>query len=406
MSISHTIHVADRVPCIPPKKIKEIAARYPTPFYLYSEQQILSDWNAVSDSFSWQEGYRNYFPMRENYNPSILKLLWNSGCGILACGRSELILASRCGFAGDRLLYQPVRIDPEAEAIASELKASWLITSPELLMTAPADVVFLRYAPDTSTNPEFRRSKFDRIKTGLNKSQLFDILFTLHVRRTPVVGLELQMRPFDLQPDACVSRIKILHSLVDEIYRRTDVEIKILNPGDDTVPDRLRQISDGLLNFMRGLPEERRPAIHTTFSHMILNPGSFLVSNVIAVRELQQKYMVLDVSCGQFLRAAWHNSHHDICIIRRRRTRAEERAYIFSGMMPESYDRLSSDFYIAKAAPGDLCLIFDTGCGTRSMPMLQHFTSICPEYLLRSNGALEQIGAGKSEEEVLEFLTT
>lgn len=400
------IRFTDNLPCIPPKTIKDIAAEHPTPFYLYSEKQILSDWNAVAACFAWQNQYRNYFPIKENYNPTILQCLWSAGCCILACGKAELLLARRCGFSGDRLMYQPVRVDPETEEIASELQTAWLITSPELLMNAPANMVILRYAPDTNSHPQFRRNQFDRLKTGLNKSQLFDILFTLHVRKTPIVGLELQMKPFDMNPDACLSRIKLLYSLVHEIRERTDIRIAILNPGDDTVPSRLRQISDGIRSFMEELPEEFRPDIHTTFSHMILNPGSYLVCEVIAVRNLQQDHLVLNTSCGQYLRAVLLNSDHNVYVIRRRRTRAEEINYFLVGQFPEGYDRLSSDTYFAKASPGDLCVIFNMGCSARSMPMLYHFTPICPEYLLLNDGTVAQIGAGKSEEEIMEFLTT
>jgi diaminopimelate decarboxylase len=400
------LRFTDNTPCIPPNIIKEIAAEYPTPFYLYSEKQILADWNAVINAFSWQDRFRNYFPMRENYNPVILKTLWNAGCGILACGRSELLLAKRLGFCGDRLIYQPMRIDPDTEEIAAELDVSWLITAPELLMTVSASTVILRYAPDTKSHPRFKHTCFDRLKSGLNKYELFDTLLTLHVRNTPVVGLELQMKAFDLQSDACLTRIKLLYSLVDEILQRTDVKIAILNPGDDTVPGRLNTISDGLKNFIQTVPETSRPMIHTTFSHMILNPGSYLVSEVISVRDLQQNHLVLDASCGQFLRGALLNSSHDICIIRRRRTKTEQRCCFVDGATPENYDRLSSDMYSIKATPEDLCVIFDMGCSTRSMPMLQHFTPICPEFMLHADGTVEQIAAGKSDEEILEFLTT
>lgn len=329
------IRFTDKLPCIPPKMIKEIAAEHPAPFYLYSEKQILSDLNAVFTCFAWQDQYRNYFPMKENYNP-----------------------------------------------------------------------VILRYAPDSKEHPQFRRANFDRLKTGLNKSELLDILFTLRVRKTPVVGLELQMKPFDLHPDACLTRVKLLYSLVHEIRERTDIKIAILNPGDDTVPGRLQHISDGICSFMKEIPLEIRPQIHTTFSHMILNPGSYLISEVTAVRNLQQSHLVLNSSCGQFLRAALFNSDHDAYVVRTRRTRAIETNYALVGINPENFDRLSADTYYAKAAPGDLFVIFDMGCSARSMPMLYHFTSICPEYILHIDGTVAQIGAGKSEDEVMEFLTT
>lgn len=391
-------------------QIKVIASGRPTPFYLYSEEEISCGLQYVNSCFSWQTDFLNYFPMKDNPNPVILKYLWNSGSGILTCGRAELLLAIRCGFSGTRLMYQPVCKDLDAEQLASELKVSWLITSPEYLPHCQADTVLLRVYPD---HGPVGNSDLLRIRSGFPMKQLVDALQILKIRRIPHIGLELQMKAFDLRPQAYVNKAAILLSMLDELKQRTGVSICICNLGDDPGPISnpdlgiltLDEASNRIKELVEGMGE-KRPAIHTGLGRQILGRSAMLVSRVIEIRQLRQPYLVLDASYGQFVRPALLSAEHDISIIRTKRSAAETQVYRIIGRTPDDLDKLSPGKHVLQASPGDLCIIHDVGCSGHSMPMLHRFQGICPEYLLRCSGEVEQIGRGKTEEEIMEFLTS
>ena len=57
------------------EKAQEIAAMYPTPFYLYDEAGIRKNAQAVKDAFAWNPGFREYFAVKATPNPSLINIL-------------------------------------------------------------------------------------------------------------------------------------------------------------------------------------------------------------------------------------------------------------------------------------------------------------------------------------------
>lgn len=79
--------------------------------------------------------------------------------------------------------------------------------------------------------------------------------------------------------------------------------------------------------------------------------------------------------------------------------------YAVVGQQPELFDRFSGSCVLPEAQVGDYCLIHDVGCSGISMPSLYGVSSLCPVCLLEENGDLTLLSKGRSEEEVLGFLT-
>ena len=61
------------------KLLKEL----PTPFYLYDRSGICAEAAALQAAFSWNDGFRQYFPARLNPTPGLLRLLRETDCYVL-----------------------------------------------------------------------------------------------------------------------------------------------------------------------------------------------------------------------------------------------------------------------------------------------------------------------------------
>ena len=391
------------------KIIIELAKSSSEPFYLYDEAVILRNRKTVDDCFFWQDGYINYFPVRENPNPSLLSVLWNAGSGVLACGSTELSLCKRLGFSGDRVMYQPDIPDAEGAAIALEMDAVWLVTSPSLLPTKPCNTVILRYCPDQPT----RSAVSSRTKNGLTKAELLDMLRILHVRKVPRIGLEVQLKSFDYSAHAYSNKAKVLFTLLEEIILQSEAQISIVNLGDavrQDIKDTSIQFSfEQEITFIRKLYEKlplpHRPVIQTALSRHILESAGVLVSRVIEIRHLHQKQLILNVSAAQFLRPALFRSSKNISILAMSKKPAPPpQLYNVVGTIPEEFDRLVPDRVLLSPTVNDICVIHDVGCGARSMPMLYRFCPICAEYSINTDGNVRKIAEGRSSAEVMEFL--
>ena len=57
------------------EQLERIAAEYPTPFHLYDEQGIRENARRLMRAFSWNPGFKEYFAVKANPNPAILKIL-------------------------------------------------------------------------------------------------------------------------------------------------------------------------------------------------------------------------------------------------------------------------------------------------------------------------------------------
>ena len=84
-----------KTPFVTKSQLDEIVKRYPTPFHLYDERGIRANARAVNAAFSWNEGFREYFAVKANPNPSILKIFREEGCGADCSSLTELMLAEK-----------------------------------------------------------------------------------------------------------------------------------------------------------------------------------------------------------------------------------------------------------------------------------------------------------------------
>ena len=57
------------------EQVQQIVKEIPTPFHLYDEAGIRANAKAVKEAFAWNPGFREYFAVKANPNPFILKIV-------------------------------------------------------------------------------------------------------------------------------------------------------------------------------------------------------------------------------------------------------------------------------------------------------------------------------------------
>lgn len=77
--------------------INKVIKRYPTPFHIYDEKGI----RETARKFS----FKNYFAVKANPNPYILKILKEEKMGTDCSSLPELILAEKVGFKGEDIMF-------------------------------------------------------------------------------------------------------------------------------------------------------------------------------------------------------------------------------------------------------------------------------------------------------------
>ena len=81
----------EKKPFVTLEQLKEIEKTYPTPFHIYDEKGFMENARKVSEAFSWNKGFREYFAVKAEPNPFIIKKLKEAGCGVDCSSYTELM---------------------------------------------------------------------------------------------------------------------------------------------------------------------------------------------------------------------------------------------------------------------------------------------------------------------------
>ena len=93
-------------PFVTKDKLEEIIREIPTPFHLYDEKGIRENAEKVMKAFSWNPGFKEYFAVKANPNPYLIKILGEYGCGCDCSSLTELMLSEAMGFGGDDIIWR------------------------------------------------------------------------------------------------------------------------------------------------------------------------------------------------------------------------------------------------------------------------------------------------------------
>ncbi len=58
-------------PFVTLEQLREIAAKYPTPFHLYDERGIRENARRLAAAFAWNKGFREFFAVKATPTPAI-----------------------------------------------------------------------------------------------------------------------------------------------------------------------------------------------------------------------------------------------------------------------------------------------------------------------------------------------
>lgn len=404
-------YLPDRI-FAPDDTVRELAETEKTPFYLYDQSGIQSAVQRLHSSFSDMPAHQNYIPVRENPNPQILKLLCAGGTGVCACSAVELKLACACGFSGSQLLYEPNRRDPEAEALALEADAVWLINGEALLPQRLPTKVLLRYHPADRNLTPLQRSVVGKSKHGISRENLLALAGRLHRQRTQI-GLAMQVSTYSIHHGFWARKASILLELAAELRRTAEVPVWACFIGEGPGLGYRPQAqscdwsteAEAVCAIFTALPEEERPVLLTGVCRRLLEPYGILVTKILEKRTNLRTFLVVDAGICQYLRPSLLQAYRHISVLGRREIE-NRRRYSIVGPLPDSFDFLDAKGrMLPQVVPGDYCVVHDVGCGSRAMAMLYGFQPVAAEYLYTPDGSFIPIAPGRTEEEVQQFLT-
>lgn len=402
-------------PFVSAEKLREIAARYPTPFYLYDEKGIRENVRRLKRAFAWNKGYREYFAVKATPNPFLLKILQEEGCGTDCSSLTELMLADACGFSGGDIMFSS-NDTPDADfLLARKLGANINLddfTHIDILnrLAGIPETICCRYNPGGT----FRISNSimdnpGESKYGFTRAQLSEGIPKLQKLGAQNFGLHAFLASNTSGSEYYPVLAEILFRTAAELHRETGAHFAFINlSGGIGIPYRPEQEPADIRKVGEGVREAFEkilvPAgmgdvsLYTELGRYILGPYGCLVATAIREKHIYKEYIGLDACAANLMRPAMYGAYHHITVAGKEDAPCDHK-YDVTGGLCENNDKFAVDRMLPKIDMGDLVVIHDAGAHGHSMGYNYNGKLRSAEVLLREDGSTQLIRRAETPED-------
>ncbi|MBE6014229.1 MAG: diaminopimelate decarboxylase [Lachnospiraceae bacterium] len=396
-----------KIPFVSNKKLREIVKKYPTPFHIYDEKGIRENVQALNEAFSWNEGFKEYFAVKANPNPFILKIFQEYGCGCDCSSLTELMLAHSLGFEGEDIMFSS-NATPDNEFIyANKIGATINLddfTHIEVLdkLVGIPETISCRFNPGglfTISN-----SIMDNpgdAKYGFTKEQLIEGFKILKSKGAKYFGIHAFLASNTVTNEYYPTLAKTLFETAVELVEKTGVELKFVNLSGgigipytpEQEPNDIRVIGDAVrvvYEEIFGAAGLYDVAIYTELGRFMMGPYGALVSTAIREKHTHKEYIGLDACAVNLMRPAMYGAYHHITVMGKENAPCDHK-YDVTGSLCENNDKFAIDRMLPKIDIGDLIYIHDTGAHGFAMGYNYNGKLKSAEILLREDGSTQLI---------------
>jgi diaminopimelate decarboxylase len=413
----------DRLPLISPS-LRRAALRFGTPAYVTDLAEVAAAVGALTASFP--DPWLRAFSLKANDVGGVVSEIEQLGLDANVVSRGEWAIATRAGFANDRITFEGVgKTDADLRAAVAASAAGrplrWLavesLDEVEVLVAlasrgsldgaSPLELLF-------RLNPEVAPETHAGLAVGSSASKFgmtADELSSAVQRVASVPGLVArgvhlhvgsQLRAVDAWRDAVRRGLAVLALLRGSLDSFDTLDVGggfPIVPLSDGAPTPAR-FAQELGPLIEAIPPDRRPR------RFAIEPGRFvvaragyLVARVLHVRERDGRQIVLDAGMTELIRPALYGAHHDVVALtslgKPLAINLATGAPTPSGLEParlegpicESTDHLG-DHLLPPLRRGDLVVIRDAGGYGASLASTYNGRPRPPQLLLAADGSI------------------
>ncbi len=397
-----------KTPFVSLEKILEIVKEYPTPFHIYDERGIRRNVEALKKAFAWNPGFREYFAVKANPNPYIVRLLKDWGCGCDCSSLTELMIAKAVGCGpGDIMFSSNVTPAEEYEYAYQEQGIINLddITHIDFLEKTIGTIpktISCRYNPgglfkisnDIMDNP-------GDAKYGMTTEQLFDAFRILKSKGAEEFGIHAFLASNTVTNEYYPMLAKILFEIAVKLQKETGCHITFINLSGgigipyhpDQEPNDIYAIGEGVRQVYEEVLEPAGMgdvAIYTELGRYMTGPFGALVTQAVHEKHTHKEYIGCDACAVNLMRPAMYGAYHHITVLGREQAPCTK-TYDVTGSLCENNDKFAIDRQLPEISVGDYLFIHDTGAHGFSMGYNYNGKLRSSEILLHEDGSHELI---------------
>ena len=410
-----------KTPFVTRDQLEQICKDYPTPFHIYDEAGIRETARNVYKAFSWNPGFREYFAVKATPTPRILKILKEEGCGVDCSSLTELMMAQRCGFSGDQIMFSANDTPAEEFVLADELGATinlddfTHIDFLEKTIGHIPETISCRFNPGGVFQLGESKEGFQVMdnpgdsKYGFTREQLFEGFKLLKAKGARRFGIHSFLASNTISNDYYPALAGQLFELAVELKRETGADIRFINlSGGVGVPYRPEQPENDIFAISEGVRKKYEEilvpagmgdvAIYTEMGRYMLAAHGHLVTRAIHAKHTYKEYIGVDACAANLMRPAMYGAYHHITVMGKENAPCDHK-YDVVGSLCENNDKFAIDRMLPEIENGDLLVIHDTGAHGFSMGYNYNGRLRSAELLLREDGSVEMMRRAETPED-------
>ena len=402
--------------------VEKLTEQYPTPFYLYDERTLRRTARHFNDAFAWNPGFKEYFAVKANPNPELLKILLSENFGGDCSSLPELILCERVGITGENIMFTANNTPASEFVKASELGAVINlddITHIDFLERCRGgslpELLSFRWNPGELRNVESVIGNPVEAKYGLTTKQMFDAYKTAKQRGVKRFGMHTMVASNLLDNNFFVQTARSVFEFALEIFRETGARIEFVNLGGgfgiayhpDQTPLDLKKIGEGICNEYEKhiLPSELGDMkIFTESGRYIAAESGTLITRAVHEKNIYKKYIGVDACMANLMRPGMYGAYHHITVLGKETAPITETVDVV-GSLCENCDKFAVDRLLPKIEIGDLLAIHDAGAHGYAMGFQYNGKLRCAELLLQEDGSVRMIRRAETLDDYFATLT-
>ena len=396
-------------------QLEKIVKKYPTPFHLYDEKGIRENCRKLYKAFSWNKGFREYFAVKATPTPRILQILKEEGCGVDCASEVELMLADKCGFRGEEIMFSSNETTASEYELARKLGA--IINLDDIThinfldrLVGIPPLICCRYNP--GGHFALGNTIMDHpcdAKYGMTPEQIKESYIRLQKLGAKEFGMHAFLVSGAMTNKYYPALAEIMFKKAVQLHKETGATFKFINLSSGIgIPYEPEQKANNIAVIGEGVRRAFEKimvpagmgdtAIYTELGRFMLGPYGCLVTTAIHEKHTYKEYIGVDACAAHLMRPAIYGAYHHITVMGKER-RPQDHMYDIVGSLCENNDKFAVDRMMPRIDIGDLLVIHDTGAHGFSMGYNYNGKLRSAEVLLREDGSAELIRRAETPED-------
>lgn len=395
----------ESVTTFPKGAIKNAAAQFATPFFLYDEERLRENCRTFRETF--QAAFPTFHPLyavKANANPDVLRIVQSEGFGFDASSSAEAWIVEKIGGTG---MYTGNYTPAEELAFASS--RGFILNLDDASMVNFLDKAGVPETISFRVNPGMGSGDRESnvlagpdAKFGVPFEWASDAYRAAKDKGVQHFGIHMMTGSNCLDAAFFAQSVEKLFEIVASIKRDTGIEIEFMNIGGGFgVPYRPDEPSLDLQAVVAGIRrvfdeqcarlDLKEPILYAEPGRFIAADMGFLVGTVRVIKNGYKKFVGIDAAANDMPRPSIYGAYHHVSVIKADDEKRGFETVSVVGGICENNDQFAKDRLIPACEIGDLVVIHNSGGHAYSMGHNYNGRTRHAEYLLELDGTIKKI---------------